>query len=687
MNLMHGNKNFIWWVGVVEDRNDPEKLGRCKVRIFGYHTENLDILPKDKLPWAVPLQPITSAANSGVGSTPLGPLEGTWVTGWFLDGEEKQQPIMMGTIGGKPKDPNAQESAAQQQTQNNADAGAVQTTTNNNVIHDGNFNPLYTEGNNSTTNAESKYDVNTTNPGNPFNPSNDPKKSLNAPSIGSPEGFKDPNKVYPKTTYIGLPDTNKLATQDKSHVMFNSKANTRITGINIANNSKTWDEPEYAYAARYPYNQVIETETGHVIELDNTPNAERIHVYHKKGTYIEVDVNGSMVRKVVGDNFEIIDKNGHLDVRGAYTMTVSGATKILIENNADIEVDGDVNVIGHGSTTVESAKEIGVIGENIIVSAKESLSLVSDGPVNIQGSDIAMLAKTGTFAAKSAGDFALQSGGASTMSVAGGIQLLLDADIIKEQMGFINVVSNKLPVFNTPTPKIIVEKFPPDLTRPDTNADTYLFDSMEKGADAHKQAQIAANQISSNTDTPTAIDQATEPPNNLSGDPIDCEEFLKYSIFPDSLKLSNYYTLGSLTTRPAATSYRLTDNRGLTKAQIACNLKGLAVNVLDSIRDKYSDMVITSGFRATNHGSDHEVGAAADLQFTNHSYSEYYEIVQWIRDNVPYKQLLLEYKRKSDNTVISWIHIAYLSNQQSPMRVGTLFDNSLVNRGAFVQYA
>ena len=119
MNLMHGNKNFIWWVGVVEDRNDPEKLGRCKVRIFGYHTENLAILPTDKLPWAVPLQPITSAANSGIGSTPLGPLEGTWVTGWFLDGDEKQQPIMMGTVGGKPKDPNAEASAAQQQTQNN----------------------------------------------------------------------------------------------------------------------------------------------------------------------------------------------------------------------------------------------------------------------------------------------------------------------------------------------------------------------------------------------------------------------------------------------------------------------------------------------------------------------------------------------------------------------------------------
>jgi hypothetical protein len=250
---------------------------------------------------------------------------------------------------------------------------------------------------------------------------------------------KDPNKVYPTPSYVGLPDTNKLATQDKSHTIFNNKTNNLTLGIKIANESTTWNEPDYAYAARYPYNQVIETEAGHIVELDSTPNAERIHIYHKKGTYIEVDVNGSMVKKVMGDNFELIDNNGHLNVKGAYTMTVNGATKILIENNADIEVDGDVNVVGHGSTTVESAKEIGVIGKNIIVSGKESLSLVSDGVVNIQGSDITLLAKTGNFAAKASKDFAIQSGAASKMSVKGGLELLLDAAIIKEKMGAIRI--------------------------------------------------------------------------------------------------------------------------------------------------------------------------------------------------------------------------------------------------------
>lgn len=92
---------FNWWIGVVEDRMDPEKLGRIRVRIFGYHTDDKASLPTKDLPWALPIQPITSAAISGIGSSPLGPVEGTWVIGFFLDGEDCQQPAVFGTIATK----------------------------------------------------------------------------------------------------------------------------------------------------------------------------------------------------------------------------------------------------------------------------------------------------------------------------------------------------------------------------------------------------------------------------------------------------------------------------------------------------------------------------------------------------------------------------------------------------------
>ena len=101
MQKIFNKDGFNWWIGVVEDRMDPEKMGRCRVRIFGYHTDSKLILPTKDLPWATPIQPITSAAISGIGSSPLGPVEGTWVIGFFLDGEDMQQPAIFGTIATK----------------------------------------------------------------------------------------------------------------------------------------------------------------------------------------------------------------------------------------------------------------------------------------------------------------------------------------------------------------------------------------------------------------------------------------------------------------------------------------------------------------------------------------------------------------------------------------------------------
>ena len=91
-----GKDGFTWFVGVVEDRADPKKLGRLKVRCLGYHAKELNKLPTADLPWAHVMNPITSATVSGVGHTPLGAVEGTWVVGFFIDGPEAQNPYDYG---------------------------------------------------------------------------------------------------------------------------------------------------------------------------------------------------------------------------------------------------------------------------------------------------------------------------------------------------------------------------------------------------------------------------------------------------------------------------------------------------------------------------------------------------------------------------------------------------------------
>ena len=84
---------------------DPLRLGRCKVRAFGYHSSDIKEQPTNTLPWALPMMPITSAGQTAVGESPTGPVEGTWVMGFFRDGDDMQEPIYMGTIPGIPEGP------------------------------------------------------------------------------------------------------------------------------------------------------------------------------------------------------------------------------------------------------------------------------------------------------------------------------------------------------------------------------------------------------------------------------------------------------------------------------------------------------------------------------------------------------------------------------------------------------
>lgn len=92
-------KNPYMWIGVVEDRSDPQQRGRLRVRIFGRHTQDTNLIPTDNLPWAIPIQSINSAAIGGVGNSPTGIMEGSMVIGFFLDGNDMQMPCVLGTVG------------------------------------------------------------------------------------------------------------------------------------------------------------------------------------------------------------------------------------------------------------------------------------------------------------------------------------------------------------------------------------------------------------------------------------------------------------------------------------------------------------------------------------------------------------------------------------------------------------
>lgn len=94
---------FVWFVGEVESRNDPLKLGRVRVRCFGWHPTSKDELPTNQLPWAGTVQPVTAPPAPSSGLT-----TGTWVFGFFMDGKLAQRPMIMGLIPGYRFDENKQ---------------------------------------------------------------------------------------------------------------------------------------------------------------------------------------------------------------------------------------------------------------------------------------------------------------------------------------------------------------------------------------------------------------------------------------------------------------------------------------------------------------------------------------------------------------------------------------------------
>ncbi|NBV27461.1 hypothetical protein EBS02_00325 [bacterium] len=86
-----GQDGFIWWIGIVEDIADPLRLGRCKVRCFGYHPPKKDTsVPTEDLPWAIAIHPVNTPNLYAT------PKVGDWVFGFFFDGIAAQEPGILG---------------------------------------------------------------------------------------------------------------------------------------------------------------------------------------------------------------------------------------------------------------------------------------------------------------------------------------------------------------------------------------------------------------------------------------------------------------------------------------------------------------------------------------------------------------------------------------------------------------
>ena len=332
MSEFMGKNGFQWFVGVVEDRQDPKTLGRLRVRCLGYHTEGLDKLPTADLPWAHVMNPITSATVSGLGQTPLGAVEGTWVVGFFQDGGDAQQPIIIGTLPGVPSE-------------------LPDTGTKKGFMDTGGNYPKYkeTDVNRLAVNAKSEAS------GNKEATEDNPHSSLTI-------------RKADRTTKIGQADFNPVDL---------GRANLGGTFTLEGDDGTEFNEPVTPYNATYPYNHVYESEAGHIREIDDTVGAERIHERHASGSGYEIGPDGTKVTRVKKDNYTLTTNDDFVHIKGNSSTTVDGGVRVFVNadgstddhnytiqvgNNANVNIQvdkGDVNVVTtQGNINLKSGKNI-----------------------------------------------------------------------------------------------------------------------------------------------------------------------------------------------------------------------------------------------------------------------------------------------------------------------------------------
>ena len=240
-----GEEGFRWFIGIVEDVNDPKKLGRAKVRVIN----DSDDLDTQQLDWSHVMMPATSACVDGVGDSPNLSV-GSRVVGFYMDGNEKQQPMILGTF--------------------------------------------------------------------PTIPSNDENR-------------------------------HSLSWLHRE--------------LNVISKELVGPEPPSAYAAQYPFNRTITTRAGHAIEIDDTPENNRIHIFHTSGAYIEINNEGRVVIKSPVESLDIaggvktIFANGNVDIQSSNNVTVKAG------NGIKMEAPGGVTIT-QGSLTVQGAisSAVGVSG-------------------------------------------------------------------------------------------------------------------------------------------------------------------------------------------------------------------------------------------------------------------------------------------------------------------------------------
>jgi hypothetical protein len=543
--------SMTWFIGVVEDINDPQLINRVRVRCVGYHPKDKTLLPTSRLPWA-PFLSSTAQMSAPMIN------QGDWVVGFFIDGVLAQQPVVLGSYVSIP------------------------------------------------TSAANKE-----------------------------EGFYDPSGVHPRFPGEGTNPRHargEVGTVDRNAIAYSRS--TVTSSIPAADGTK-FSEPPSMFDARYPANHVMETDGGNVFELDDTPGAERVHIFHRKGSFVEFHPDGSIVHRGVNDRYHIVFNNENLYAGGNMNMSVVGAVNIVAGGNTNISTAGDATWRVGGNMRMDIGGNFDVaVGGSTNIDSGGTTIIYSGGNVELQGSQVH---------------------------------------------------------FNKPTPKPLGSIITPEtITKSAAGSPTvfelYAFDDAEEKSLDEYNTVIVQNGLKPADDTPPIEGASNVPPAGGENKDVKCGSIILLDDYK-KVRVSKNFTLADYTQNGTR---KLRDQAGLTAADILCNIVKHAENIMEPIVAAGFRVSITSGFRTpdvklsgggTNNKSDHNCGRAVDFNVIGMSAYEgalkIYPIVGRIA-----KQFFLEYNLNGGGP--GWIHIAYDNGAKHALPMATWAVPRIHARNKFV---
>lgn len=327
-----------FFLAVVEDRHDPKKLGRVRVRVLGAHSDDRKSeVPIDSLPWSFVMQP----ANTSTSGAPLSQLvEGTWVVIMYMD-QNMQDPLVVGSVPG------------------------IDTE-----------RPDYNKGFSDPFGVFPRWTADV------------PEDSNQIPDDSNLTLISDEDRWKEHPTYEARKDNRITEIQQAKKY---AVPTVSATVPDEEYERSTWDERDLrgSQDSNYPYNSIREFEGGMVEEYDSTSENTRITESHQSGTYREILHDGTTTTKIVGDGYSITLKDHSMYIQGDLNVTVEGNMRHMVEGDYTLEVGGGMftYVNGNRETKINGSdvKEISV-DESTNVLEKRSIHVGSDQRILVDGS-------------------------------------------------------------------------------------------------------------------------------------------------------------------------------------------------------------------------------------------------------------------------------------------------------------